>query len=395
MTSTRRFALIVLCLIFFFSTANSADIGIQTRITTGSTGNLLKDSTELYDDYTSSAVTLNLYPLSMTELSITTSYTYYQALDELSNLLYSASLSFIPTNDSSDFSFFLNARASRQDYNNEDVDINRNEFASSAYAGLMSAGYKLKPTVHLRAGISFDATGYVDDRVRDKLGWEAFTGLNFSFLGSNSIDIEGGFAFGGYDHLDGGFGDGFIDSMSQANLIDLDTIDIRTISIDSFTTLYGVAQIQDSAYAATSHSLDTAYEGLSSSNLNYIYFSPRFSRPLGSKTGLNITYTHRSFIGEDNAAVFGYSFGLLSPWASIYEGDALSVTIKTLLVPSSIITVGGSYWDKSFLEVVDDSRSVPRRDLKDDPFGIGATPVEDRVFTDDAIVRKDQQTRWF
>ena len=74
-----------------------ADGNLEIGITGGYTGNLLTDSSDQDDSFTMSSASLKLYPLPLAEIRVNAGYTYYGKLYSLSNFLYGAGLTLIPT----------------------------------------------------------------------------------------------------------------------------------------------------------------------------------------------------------------------------------------------------------------------------------------------------------
>jgi hypothetical protein len=113
--------------------------------------------------------------------------------------------------------------------------------------------------------------------------------------------------------------------------------------------------------------LDPFHEPYVDGHLRAINFSPRFSRPLGSKVGLNITYNRSNFQNNAGMVISGLTTSLLSPWASIYEGQSVSLNLKSYWTSNLLVSSGVGYWEKEFLKSVE---SIPRPNQFAPPYGI-------------------------
>ena len=74
---------------------------------------------------------------------------------------------------------------------------------------------------------------------------------------------------------------------------------------------------------------------------------------------------------------------ILSPWSSVYEGNALKINVKTFLVPRLILTAGFGIWEKTYLNTLE-QRVVAS------PFGPGTDIVLSTIF---AERRQDDQSK--
>jgi hypothetical protein len=95
----------------------------------------------------------------------------------------------------------------------------------------------------------------------------------------------------------------------------------------------------------------------SESNLWCFYFSPRWSRPIGGRSGFNLSYSVQNFQNYDNEIVWGFTTQFLSPWASVWEGQNLTAAFKTYLIPRIILTAGAGYWDKRYLRTIEQNHT--------------------------------------
>jgi hypothetical protein len=289
---------VLLCILLAASTSR-ADFAYEVGLNGGYTGNLLQDSTNLEDSYSTTQASFKYYPFSTIEVDLTGQYTSYSKTFGLSNFLYSGEITYIPTREGASVAVYLSGKYDRTRY--------REKFESfdNANTHLTAAlEYVMEPSVRLRAGSRLTVTRYVnaDSVDADHEKYDLFAGLNFVVFGSNSLDIEAGWGTTNFS---------FIDDTVQPSI--------------KFNP------------------------GSSDGYFRSFYVSPRISRPLGSKTGISVTYNYRHFTGADHSVVAGYSTGYLSPWATMYEGSSVTLQLKSHLIPRMIVTTGVGYWDKTYL----------------------------------------------
>jgi len=295
------------CLLLLAVSAR-ADYDIVAGVNGGYIGNLYLDSNDVEDSYSTTQASFKYYPLSQIEIDLTGAYTYYSKKFDLSNFLYSGKITFIPTSEESPFSVYLSGAYDNVQYREkrEDIDNNNSRW-------IASIGYRLSPVVNLRAGSRLTATRYPnsEDIDADHEKYELFAGINLSLFGSNSVDIEAG----------------------------LGRIDF--VFLDPDTEI-----VKPPGFGLPAEILE--------GNLRLYYISPRFSRPLGSRTGLSISYTYRQFTNPDEVLIFGFATEFLSPWASIYEGSSVTVKLKSYMIPRMVVTTGAGYWDKTYLTALEE-----------------------------------------
>jgi hypothetical protein len=299
----KTFLIFCLCFVSFFSYAQ-ADFGFELIYSQSFANNLLLDSNELNDSYSSTNAKIFYYPISQVEINLTSGYSYYDDLVGLGNVTGGAGITIIPFNSKSPFSIYLNSnfttrsyRSSYRAYNTHEIDV------------MASIGYNLSRRIKFRSGISYENNTYINSDGDDKETYELFIGTNITPFGSNSIDLEAGYSY------------------ANAQFIELDTV--------SFPP---------------DHNLNDG-------KLKSYYISPRFSRPIGKKLGLSITYTYSRFMDvkdhELDYLVYSYATGNLSPWASVYEGDAITFNLKSYMIPNTIMAVGMGYWEKNYLWILE------------------------------------------
>jgi len=299
-----RLSFVSVCILLLAVLAR-ADYDIVAGVNGGYIGNLYLDSNDVEDLYSTTQASFKYYPLSQIEIDLTGAYTYYSKKFDLSNFLYSGKITFIPTSEESPFSVYLSGAYDNVQYREkrEDIDNNNSRW-------IASIGYKLASAVYLRTGSRLTATRYPhsEDIDADHEKYELFAGINLSLLNANSVDIEAG----------------------------LGRIDF--VFLDPDAEIY-------KPYGLPAEMLE--------GSLRSYYISPRFSRPLGSRTGLSVSYTYRQFANPDEVIIFGFSTEFLSPWASIYEGSSVTVKLKSYLIPRMVFTTGAGYWDKTYLATLE------------------------------------------
>jgi hypothetical protein len=296
-----RLSLLAGLILIALSGGLNADYGFEVQIGQNFTGNLLLDSSGLYDSYSNTNLSFDYYPLPFLKANLKTEYTYYSKLTGLGNLLGGGGITLIPTSAESPLSVYLTANFTRRSYRTEFKVYNTDD-----YDFLTSLGYQLSPAVQIRTGISYKNMTYIKSDVADKESYEIFAGANLTVFGSNSLDLEAGY--------------------SRAKSKFIDSI-ILHLPPDPTEIIW------------------------EDENLKSFYISPRFSRTLGLKTGMNITFTYTEFLGNDDLKVMSYQTGFLSPWASVWEGNSVSANLKSYLIPNMIVSLGGGYWNKTFLKM--------------------------------------------
>ena len=70
---------------------------------------------------------------------------------------------------------------------------------------------------------------------------------------------------------------------------------------------------------------------------------------------------------NDDQIIFGFATKFLSPWASVWEGQSITASLKSFLIPKLILTAGAGYWDKTFLKSIESDYKFYIQILIDDP----------------------------
>ena len=107
---------------------NPLDFKLEFGLNNGYTTNLLTDSSDVEDSYTTSSVRLKLYPASSMEVMLFGDYTYYSKQHNLSSLLKGVGLTFIPTKQNSRFSAYLSGSFSGRTYRDNLNAFDNNNF---------------------------------------------------------------------------------------------------------------------------------------------------------------------------------------------------------------------------------------------------------------------------
>jgi hypothetical protein len=280
--------------------------------------------------YTDNLQTAKVYPLPMVEVLLNGEYTNYGNIINLGNIMGGGGITIIPLNTTSPFSIYLNGNINSRSYRNDYKSYNTN-----IIDGMATLGYVFSPTLQIRTGFSIRSTSYPNMKTFDidNTNYEIFGGGNLSFLGSNSLDLEIGYAFMNLTYWE------------KEKWID-------KLDIPSGDTIYFIDPDNNE------------YKPPTVGQLTSIYISPRYSRPIGDKIAFTITYSYRKFGDLGEIAVAGVSTQSLSPWASVFEGESISLKIKSYLLPNYIFSSGIGYWKKDYLKTNENRETLPRYIIK-------------------------------
>lgn len=302
--------LILICVIS--ANTNAGDFEVGRRVVYDD--NLLLDSNRIVDFYIADNASFTLYPTSFFELGLTAEHTHYRDIQDLDNFKGGFSLTALPLSSESPYSIYLAFNFNGLLYGDDFDDFENNMINSRA-----SFGYWARDDIQLRTGYSYDATKYVANDENDKESHEIFAGVNFSFLGSNALDIEVGYALANYR---------FIGPENKY--------------IDPYL----------------------AYVTFTEDQIREWHISPRYSRPLGSKMGVGITFLYKEFLDTEDAVVLGSTFENLSPWSTVWQGKSLTVNLKSFHIPHAVISVGAGYWNKRYIRTLE--QNVPQLSMVDE-----------------------------
>ena len=173
------------------SSAGAIDHSMEASLSGASTQNLLRDSSDQDDTYTSVTLSADLYPSSFLKVNGLGQYTYYDKHLSLSNITYGGGLTLIPLSDSSRFALYASANLRRRSYRGTDLDTlssGSDQFNDGDYDALLSLGYRASPSVRLRTGVQYKGIGYTVEALQDKNDWDLFAGVNAGLPFASSID---------------------------------------------------------------------------------------------------------------------------------------------------------------------------------------------------------------
>lgn len=320
MTSTRLLSgiLFILTLGLFVSAVPAADLSLEFSNAQGSTDNLLDDSSKIFDTYTTSDLRAAYYPLPSLEISLSGENSYYRELTGLSGQTGQFGMTFIPLPDTSRLSLYLSGDVSAVRYHREFSSFDNNSAEIEA-----AAGYAVADGLTARVGVAYSSTAYIALDMPYKRDFELYWGGNVSLFGVGSLDIETGFARANYTYI--------------VN----DTINyFPVLPPDSFPD--------------------------APADLWMYFVSPRLSGNIAPKTGLSLLFSRRNFQNYDQQIIFGFSTSYLSPWAGVWQGEEVSTSVKSYLVPHIILTAGAGYWDKAYMRTAEEEHLYWIQALLDD-----------------------------
>ncbi|MCK5127111.1 MAG: hypothetical protein KAR42_12730 [candidate division Zixibacteria bacterium] len=304
--------IITLSLLVFMSDTSYAKFGFNFGTSTTSSDNMFNDSNKVYDIFSTTSASVDIYPLTSLKISFSGEQTYYRETIGLGNVMGDLSLTFIPTKPQSKLSLYFSGSINGRTYHNEFSSIDNN------YGQLSGViGYQLRPNLNIRGGVDYKATVYVNSDDDYKRDLDFFAGANYSFLGNNVLDMEFGYSMTNYTYKD-------------RNLDSVQHWDNPDVYIPA--DILWLFRIPDTK-----------------ENLQLLFMSYRLSRTIGSKTGLNVTYTSRIYQNYKGGFLWGASTGFLSPWTAVWDGQTVSFNLKSYIIPKLIIKTGIGYWDKSYL----------------------------------------------
>jgi len=289
--------IIILLAILFTASCAYADFGFEFNFSENFSDNLLLDSSSMGDSYSRSAAKFNYYPISQVQVSFNSEYNYYHEIVGLGNVVAGGSITAIPTPDDFPLALYLNLNYQNRSYRESFSVYNTNDFDV-----LASLGFNLAGTAQMRFGTKYSNSRYTNSDEADKETVEVFAGSNVTLFGSNSFDLEVGYSFANYSYID-------------------------TSTIYTFPQELGFLE----------------------GDLKMFYISPRYSRQLGNRIGMTLTFYYSEFKDYKGEYVLSYATGFLSPWASVWDGRSVTLNFKAYIIPRVILNCGMGYWDKRFL----------------------------------------------
>jgi hypothetical protein len=304
-----------------------ADVRFEFGLNGGYTNNLFFDSSDVLDRHTTGTAAIKYYPLSWLEMNLSGDMSVYGEIPGLSSHLGRIGVTALPLGQEHKLAVSASGGYDGRRYHKDLGSYDNNNFNAR-----LAVGYRFRPALAGRIGGTIQTTSYLASESGDKRSAEVFTGVNATVLGNNSLDVEFGYGAADYKKID------------------------RSLQFLPIGP-YGFEP----------------EKALRSATLRSIYVSPRFSRPLGAKTGMNLTFLYRNFQNTGDALVFGSSVGLLSPWSSVWEGKSVTLTVKSYLIKTLTVSTGVGYWSKTYLQMLEQ---------KDYPWirGTGRDDIQKRVF---------------
>ncbi len=314
-----------------FSPNARADVRFEFGLNGGYTNNLFFDSSDVLDRHTTGTAAVKYYPLSWMELNLSGHHSVYGEIPDLSSRMGKIGFVAIPLGQDSKLAVSLSGSYDGTRYHENLGSFNNNNFNTR-----LALGYRFRPSLAGRFGGTIQTTSYLASESGDKRSAEVFAGLNATVLRNNSFDLEFGYGVADYQTID--------------------------------------RSLKSLPVGPNGWDFDAA---LRSATLRSIYVSPRLSRPLGSKTGMNLTLLYRNFQNADSALVLGSSTGLLSPWSSVWEGKSVTLTVKTYLIKTLTVSTGVGYWSKAYLQTLEPGGNDYRSRSK---WGTGREDIQKRVY---------------
>ncbi|MBD3257596.1 hypothetical protein GF377_04120 [candidate division GN15 bacterium] len=307
-------------------------VELELNLRGTSCDNIAKNWQGGYDKYSTTGITARLYTGPLAEFSFTGEQTSYHSQADLSNFLYRFGFRVVPTSENSSTTLFFSGDFTGQNYrdiNESSAGVaNPNQFTSdnANLTGLI--GQRLTERITARLGYELAITAYDHEEVSDRYDNAFIGGVNISLPMDMALDIEGGYEFGDFSFLP-------------------DT----SVTFGDTSIPYYAVQPQN------------AYRVLSTDNLRRWFVSPRLSKALTSRTGVSLTFGLRRFIDlNDEAIVYGNSAqrsirgvleGIISPWASVYEGEYYKLQLTTHDLPVVVLSASIGFWEKDFVTTLE------------------------------------------
>jgi hypothetical protein len=319
----------------------NAEVVTETTIGSGYQGNLFNDSNSTGDTYASAGIVLKYYPSTSTRFAAGAQYNAFASYRDLSNLIGDLSVTIIPTPEGSPLSLALAGA----------ITVRRFGTLYELYdqAGTTvnaDISYRLMRWAYLQSSVSYLNTYYTNSDFGSNRSIDITTGVNLTVLGSNSLALRAEYSRRSFD---------------QPTLT------------------------QEGAGYALENGQDN------SETFEIAGILLRYSRPLGERTGMNLSVGHRQLQVGNDYAVLGYSVDYLSPWADLWEGQYLSGSVKHFFPNQFTTELSFAYFDKSFVDVIEvvesSGETFWRDDRNDDLTTLSLSisrPVliqEDRLFT--------------
>ena len=285
----------------------------------GYQSNLFNDSNSLSDKYAAVDAKLKYYPATSTRFAVAASYNAFSSYKDLSNFTGEASVTFVPTSETSALTVVLGTNLSVRKFGTTYEPYNQQGKALS-----LQMSYRLTQWANLLSSAAYLDNRYSNSDFGSNRGLNLNAGINFTIAGSNSIALKWRYYNRSFDQ--------------------------PTIIQESAGQGHSAEQVISETFGITEIAL-------------------RLSRPLGKRTGMNLSIGHRQLHLANDYTVPGYTIDYLSPWADLWEGVSLSGGVKHFFPNQWISQLTFAYNDKRFIDVVEigeDTSDTYRMDNRDD-----------------------------
>jgi len=294
---------ILITLLVLMAPGLNAEVVTEAIIGGGYQSNLFNDSNSIGDQYVTFGTDLKYYPSASAQFSGAARYNVFATYGDLSNLVGEASVTIIPTSELSALTLALGGNLSMRKFGT--IYELYDQVGSTVGADI---SYRLTQRTHLQSSISYLNNSYINSDFGSNHSIDLSTGINATIMGSNAIAVRLDYTRRFFDQP----------ALTQEGT------GYALLAGQDKTETFGVTGIL-----------------------------VRFSRPLGKRTGMNLSIGSRQLHVDNNLTVLGYTIDYLSPWADLWEGVSFSGNVKHYF-PSQLITeLSLAYYDKNFVDVVE------------------------------------------
>ncbi|MCK5127242.1 MAG: DUF560 domain-containing protein [candidate division Zixibacteria bacterium] len=308
-------------LVVFVLMASSLNAEVVTEATIGSgyQGNLFNDSNSTSDSYASIGMGLKYYPLASTQFSAGAQYNAFTSYSDLSNLSGHLSAIFIPTPEASPFSIALVG----------DLGVRRFGKLYELYDQVEATvgadlGYRVTPWAYLQSSVTYFENNYSNSDFGSSRGFSLVMLVNLTVLKTNALSLKADYSHRSFDQ--------------------------PTLTQEGSVNTQANGQDKSEAFDITGIVL-------------------QYSRPLGERTGLNLSIGHRQLHVNNDYTVLGYTIDYLSPWSDLWEGMSFSGGLKHIFHRQITTELSFAYYDKNYVDVMelaDTDSETYWRDTRDD-----------------------------
>jgi len=298
----------LITLLVLMTPSLNAEVVTKAIIGGGYESNLFSDSNSTADQYATFGTDLKYYPSAFVQLSGTAKYNAFTTYGDLSNLAGEASFIVIPTKETSPVTLALRGNLAMRKFG---FIFEVYDQVGSGIGADMS--FLLTQRTTLQSSVSYSNISYVNSDYGSNRSIDLSTGVNTAIMGSNAIALR---------------------------------LDFSRRSFDQ------PALTQD----GTGYALLAGQDKTETFDVTGILI--RFSRPLGERTGMNLSIGHRQLHVDNNLTVLGYTIDYLSPWAELWEGVSFSGSVKHFFPNQLITELSLAYYDKGFVDVVEFSEEA-------------------------------------